>query len=79
MWVSGFSKMPSQFREENISFSTSDSGATGCLCAKIYNWFTSCTIDKNKHNMNHRSKGKIKNNTFGQKHRMREVVESTVN
>ena len=30
--------------------------------------------------MNHRPKGKIKNNnTFGQKHRMREVVESTVN
>lgn len=30
--------------------------------------------------MNHRPKGKIKdNNTFGQKHRMREAVESTVN
>ena len=30
--------------------------------------------------MNHRPKGNIKdNNTFGQKHRMREAVESTVN
>lgn len=80
MWTSGFYKDASQFSEENIGFSTSDSVATGCLCAKINNWFTSCTIDKNKHNMNHRPKGKIKdNNTFGQKHRMREVVESTIN
>ena len=75
-----FKNLPSQFSEENIGFSTSDSGATGYLCAKINNWFTSCITDKNKHNMSHRPKGKIKdNNTFGQKHRIREVVENTVN
>lgn len=63
-----FKNLPSQFSEENIGFSTSDSGATGYLCAKINNWFTSCITDKNKHNMSHRLKDKIKdNNTFGQK------------